>query len=271
MRESNTNCKEKKKFNRSKFSVFIIILVLFFWANFNFSKENVIKEQNKLIKDLKSANKFLEKGEKQFYKKNYKKAEENFEKCIEIFPNHSNAYFYLSKGYYHIGSFKESLDYIVKAKSTYKDFVKAVITSKHRSLDVLKENMKELRNRSNYASTDEAWDQIRIAKNKTREKMNDWQKNYKKSVIALNNFKADYFYFHGNIYFKLKKFQEALNEYVEAIKINPEHNKAYNNLISLLYMAKQYEKASEYLKLAKSNRIKVNPKLEDAVNKAVSQ
>ncbi len=271
MRESNASCREKNKFNRSRFSVFIIILVLFFWTNFNFSQENVIKEQNKLIKDFKSANKFFEKGGKQFYKKNYKKAEKNFKKCIEIFPNYSNAYFYLSKGYYYIGSFKESLDCIVKAKSSHKDFVKAVLTSKHRSLDVLKENMKELRNQSNYASTDEGRVQIRIGMNKTREKMDNWQKNYKKTVIGLNNLKADYFYFHGNIYFKLKKFQEALNEYVEAIKINPKHNKAYNNLISLLYMAKQYERASEYLELAESNKIGVNPKLKDAVNKAVNQ
>jgi len=270
VRKSNTKWREKNEFNRSRFSVFIIILVLFFWTSFNFSKDNVIKEQNKLIKDFKSANKLFEKGGKQFYKKNYKKAEKNFKKCIEIFPNYSNAYFYLSKGYYHTGSLKESLDCIVKAKSTYKDFVKTVNTTAHKNLDELRNSMKELRNQSSYASNEAGKTQTRTAKNQTLQKMDDWQKNYKKSVIALKNLRADFSYFHGNIYFKLKKFQEALNEYVEAIKINPKHNGAYNNLISLLYTAKQYKKALEYLKLAKSNKVKVNPKLQDALYRDVN-
>lgn len=271
MRKSNTNWRKKLKLSRSRFSVFIIILVLFFWTNFNFSQENVIKEQNKLIKDYKSANNYFRKGETQFYKKNYKKAEKNFKKCIEIFSNHSNAYFYLSKGYYHNGNLQGALDYIVKAKSTYKDFVKVVFISKRRNLDVLRENMKELRNRSNYASTDEGRNQMRTAMNKTREKMDGMQKRFKDSQIVMKNLKAEFFYFHGNVYFKLKKFQETLNEYVEAIRINPKHSQAYNNLISLFYMGKQYKRASEYLKLAESNDVKVNPKLKDAVNKAVNQ
>lgn len=271
MRKSNASCREKNELNRSRFSVFIIILILFFWTNFNFSKENVIKEQNKLIKDLKSANKFFEKGKKQFYKKSYKKAENNFKKCIEIFSNHSNAYFYLSKIYYHNGNLQGALDYIVKAKSTYKDFVKAVFTSNRKNLDILRGNMKELRNRSNYASTDEGRNQMRTAMNKTREKMDSMQRKLKDSQIVMKNLKAELFYFHGNVYFKLKKFQETLNEYIEAIRINPKHNQAYNNLISIFYMGKQYKRASEYLKLAESNDVKVNPKLKDAVNKAVNQ
>ena len=271
MRKSNTNWRKKIKFNRSKFSVLIIVLVLFFWVNFNFSQGNVIKEQNKLIKNFRSANKFFKKGEKQFYKKNFEKAEKNLMKCIEIFPNYSNAYFYLSKGYYHNGNLKGALDYIVKAKSTYKDFVTIVDTTARKNLDELRKSMKDLSSESIYVANDGDKHQVRDAKSQTLQKMNDWQKNHKKSVIALKNIRADFSYFHGNIYFKLKKFQEALNEYVEAIKINPKHKQAYNNLISLLYMAKQYKKASEYLKLAESNKINVNPKLKDAVNKAVSQ
>ena len=270
MRKSNTKWREKNEFNRSRFSVFIIILVLFFWTSFNFSKDNVIKEQNKLIKDFKSANKLFEKGGKQFYKKNYKKAEKNFKKCIEIFPNYSNAYFYLSKGYYHTGSLKESLDCIVKAKSTYKDFVKIVDTIARKNLDKLRESMKDLRSESIYVADDGDKHQVRAAKSQTLQKMDDWQKSYKKTLISLKNLEADFFYFHGNIYFKVRKFQEALNEYVEAIKINPKHNGAYNNLISLLYTAKQHKKALEYLKLAESNKVKVNPKLQDALYRAVN-
>ncbi len=271
MRESNASCREKNEFNRSRFSVFIIILILFFWTNFNFSQENVIKEQNKLIKDFKSANNYFKKGETQFYKKSYKKAEKNFKKCIEIFPNHSNAYFYLSKGYYHIGSFKESLDYIVKAKSTYNDFVKIVMVSKQENLMKIRENLKDLSSQLKLQDWSSRRDQLRIAIGDTRKKMEDMQRRFKDSQIVMKNLKAEFFYFHGNVYFKLKKFQETLNEYIEAIRINPKHSQAYNNLINIFYMGKQYKRASEYLKLAESNDVKVNPKLKDAVNKAVNQ
>jgi tetratricopeptide (TPR) repeat protein len=82
---------------------------------------------------------------------------------------------------------------------------------------------------------------------------------------------ADYFYFHGNILFKLKRYEEANNQYQEAIKINPQHGDAYNNLASLWYLDKQYQKALDYLEQAEANGAKINPEFKKTILKAIEK
>ena len=82
---------------------------------------------------------------------------------------------------------------------------------------------------------------------------------------------ADYFYIHGNIYFKMKKFQEAHDQYQETIGINPKHGRAYNNLAALYFQVKQYRKALEYISQAEANGATVNPDLRSAVLKALGK
>lgn len=82
---------------------------------------------------------------------------------------------------------------------------------------------------------------------------------------------ADYCYINGNIYFKMKKFQEAHDQYQEAITIDPSHGDSYNNLAALYFQVKQYQKALNYLNQAEENGAKVNPKFKKAVLKALEK
>ena len=82
---------------------------------------------------------------------------------------------------------------------------------------------------------------------------------------------ASYFYLHGNIFFKLRKFEEAYAQYQEAIRINPKFGDAYNNLANLYYMSKQYQKALECLNQAETSGAEVNPALKKAVLKALGK
>jgi tetratricopeptide (TPR) repeat protein len=59
--------------------------------------------------------------------------------------------------------------------------------------------------------------------------------------------------------YKLKKFEESQKQYLLAIKINPGHGDAYNNLANLYYLAKQYQKALDCLNRAEANGVKTNP------------
>jgi len=79
------------------------------------------------------------------------------------------------------------------------------------------------------------------------------------------------YYIHGNILFKLQKFEQARDQYLEAIKTDPRHPGAYNNLINMCYMAKSYEAALKFLNQAEANGVQLNPKLKEAVLKAAGK
>ena len=69
---------------------------------------------------------------------------------------------------------------------------------------------------------------------------------------------AGYRYIHGNILFLKKDLQGAVNQYLETIRLQPAHEFAYNNLANIYFMAKQYDKALEFLRKAEANGVKVN-------------
>lgn len=82
---------------------------------------------------------------------------------------------------------------------------------------------------------------------------------------------ADYLYLHGNILFKLKQYEKAHRHYLEAIRQNPLHTNAYNNLINLHYMLENHSLAKEYLDQAEKAGISVLVPLKIEVLKANGQ
>jgi tetratricopeptide (TPR) repeat protein len=82
---------------------------------------------------------------------------------------------------------------------------------------------------------------------------------------------ADYYYLHGNLLFKKKACQEALDQYLKAVEIDPKHGNSYNNIANLYYLGKQYDKAEEYLDKAEANGAKVNPAFKQALAKALNK
>ena len=93
----------------------------------------------------------------------------------------------------------------------------------------------------------------------------------KTPIATVSEMPADYYYVHGNILFKLKKYNESFKQYMETVRANPNHGNAYNNLANLNFMAKRYEKASYYFEKAESCGAKVNPKFKKAILKAMEK
>ncbi|MCP5106577.1 MAG: tetratricopeptide repeat protein [bacterium] len=71
---------------------------------------------------------------------------------------------------------------------------------------------------------------------------------------------ANYFYSHGNILYKLKRYKESIQQYVEVIRRDPNHGGAYNNLANLFYLAGKKDTASLCLNQAEACGFKVNPR-----------
>jgi tetratricopeptide (TPR) repeat protein len=80
---------------------------------------------------------------------------------------------------------------------------------------------------------------------------------------------AEYPFFHGNILLRLQKYPEAVAQYQQALTLNPGYADAANNLASLYYSAKQYQKAHEVLAAVEAKGATVNPELKKAIADAL--
>ncbi|MFZ2054810.1 MAG: hypothetical protein WAU81_11510 [Candidatus Aminicenantales bacterium] len=59
--------------------------------------------------------------------------------------------------------------------------------------------------------------------------------------------------------------KEAGSQYLKAIESDARHAGAYNNLINISYMARDYGNALKYIGQAETNGVTLNPKLKQAV------
>ena len=196
-------------------------------------------------------------------------------------PEHANAYFYLSLISYREGNLAKSQDYIEKAKENYRYIIKLKINREQLYMIQLQERksevqeiLEELRQRLSKTTDKREQSKIQAEIGRMEGLIGAIDSRLRKPMPTVQKeeeIPADYFYLHGNIFFKLKRYQEANEQYQEAIKIDPKHGNAYNNLANLYYIAKQYQKALDYLNLAEANGAKINPKFKKEVLKRLKR
>lgn len=266
--------KKKKK----KIIIYSFILILFLGTPSLFGQKDYTREERQLFQRYKIANSFFEKGKKNFLKEDYRKAEKELKKCLKRMPEHSGAYFFLSQISYKCGNLEKSLEEIENAKKNYAYIgkVKANIEQlyilelqelkmqKQEKLGLLRESLSRPQSASERS-------QIEAGIGTVEADIGTINSQLSRPLPSPEQMPADYFYFHGNILFKLKRYEEANTQYQEAIKINPQHGDAYNNLSSLCYLAKQYQKALDYLEQAEANGAKINPEFKKAILKAIEK
>ena len=270
----NENCKPVEK----QIFISLIVFILLLGPNFSFGQKHFYMKEKQMYQKFKMANKYFLKGKGYFLKENYKKSEKELKKCIETMPEHVEAHFYLSQVLYKKADFQKALEHIEKAKTYYKlmaDLFEYAYQERifqlREQVDIIDSNISILEDkRSKTSNPDELMSlnqqitsldqQIGIV----RSKLTDF-------VPPTESIPSDYFYFHGNILFKLIKYQEAFREYLEAIKINPQHGNAYNNLANLYHMGKEYQKALDCLNQAEANGAEINPELKKAILKALEK
>jgi tetratricopeptide (TPR) repeat protein len=93
----------------------------------------------------------------------------------------------------------------------------------------------------------------------------------KEPIPSVSEMPADYHYLYGNILFKFKRFADSFNSYLEAVRVNPCHVNALNNLANLKFMARKYKDALAYLEKAEQCGGKVNLKFREAILKAMGK
>jgi pentatricopeptide repeat protein len=256
----------------------LLVLSILVAANFSFGQREFFQEERELIERFKRADSCFLKGKEHFIKGNTVKAEKELKKCLEIMPEHADALFYLSQIDYKKGGFDQALKDIEKAKSNY-DFIAKFYTFTHQlRLESLREEKQkletqliDLQNRLPSIKDQDERQRFDSAIANTRGNISIIDNRLREPIPPVLHTPGDYFYIHGNIFFKLKRYQDAHDQYVETIERDPKHGNAYNNLINLYFMAKDYQKALDYLKKAEANSVQINPELKKAVQKAVEK
>jgi tetratricopeptide (TPR) repeat protein len=226
--------------------------------------QEAFKMDENTFQKFKLAKRMFEKGQDLFLKEKYGKAEEALLECLENFPNYSQADYFLSQIYYQKGDFEKALDHINKAKANYKFMADLLVASQQKYLDELRKQKQELQDILPTITNKEEIE-------KTKNKIEIINSRMNEPLPQLGEMSADYYYFNGNIFMKMKKYNEAHANYLEALKLNPRHGNASNNLASLYYMIKKYQQALDFLNQAEANGVKINPEFKKAILKAMGK
>jgi tetratricopeptide (TPR) repeat protein len=237
--------------SKQMLAVLSLIFLLFFLCGSTFAQEDFTREEYKLFQKYQAANKRFEKGKKEFGKGKLDKAEKEFTESLNIMPQHADSHFMLSQIAYRKGDLELARTRMESAKENYSFIVKMKMNMEQVRIN----KMREARDTGTY---DERGTQALDHRLST-------------PVATTDEVPADYHYIHGNILFKLREFQQAHDMYVQAVTVDPKHKDAYNNLINIYLMSKQYQKGMDYLKIAEGNDVKINKKLKEALLKAAGK
>jgi len=252
--------------------------VLLLAAGLSFAQKGFYMEEKKLYEKYKMSVKHFEEGKELYNKEKFKKAEKKFKDCLEVFPQHAQANFYLAHLLYQASNLENALHHIEEAKKNFEFMNKMYIlgyedyTSQLRTQrDEIRDRIQQYKDQKQRTTQQEDTQKIEAQISQLQTELGTVNSRLAEPLPEEKKVPADYFYLHGNIYFKLKKLQEAHDQYVESIKRNPKHDKAYNNLINIYFMAKQYQKAMELVEQAEATGIRINAKLKEAIQQAIEK
>jgi len=238
------------------------------------------QQEKSLFGQFMSANRNFEQGKKYFYKNKIKQAEKDLKKCLEKYPEHADAFFYLSQIYYKKGRLQEALRCIENAENNLDVMINLIRNYKEVEIRKYRKQKNELEQYLQEVNilTEEAGCDGQRYRPSLESELIEIHEKIENLINQLNHLssnskhiRADYTYFYGNILFKLKKFSEAQEKYLQAIQLNPKHKNAYNNLINLYTLAGHYKKAHLFLSQAEDRGVEVNQELKRAVLKSLKQ
>lgn len=269
---------ENRGFFKKRIYVTLIVFIFLLAGRVSFAQKDFYMDEKKLYEKYKISIKNFEKGKRYYSRGNYKKAEKEMKKCLEIFPKHHNAHFFLSMILLRKEDSNQALKHIEEAKANFEfmnkmfAFAYEEYQSKLRKQkDDAKSNLQSYKGQLSAARSEEDKRKYEQAISQLENEISIINSRLTEPVPSIDEIPGDYFFIHGNILYKLKKYAESHKQYLLAIKINPGHGDAYNNLANLYYLVKQYQKALDCLNHAEANGVKTNPKLKEAMLEAIKK
>jgi glyoxylase-like metal-dependent hydrolase (beta-lactamase superfamily II)/Tfp pilus assembly protein PilF len=196
-----------------------------------------------------------------------------FEKCLREIPRHAFAHYYLANLFYVGKDLPRSRDHMEQALAGLA-FMQALndyaVNQKSRTFDSYSQM---LASEWDVTASCRTHRQIESLAGELADTKSKLELQVAEQKAARSRQKAHYLYFLGNIYFQLRRFPEAVQNYRKAIELNPRHASAYNNIAAISYMAGDFQGAFDYLERAGRQGLEdnLNLKLQFLVHQALGR
>lgn len=228
-------------------------------------------EKETLAKYKQARAHFLKGGE---FLKNGKldKAEKEAGVSLGILSRYADARLLKAEIAYQRGLYEEALTEVTIAKDdfvtvkdlyafSYQDYLERL----RRQRDDLENYVKDMSTNVSDKGSSQGRNPAQAAISKARQDIAEIDRKLYEPVPQTLEVPAEFHYIHGNILFKLKRFAEARDQYQAAVKADPRHGNAWNNLISIHFASGDQANALRLLEEAETNGVEVNAKLKQAI------
>jgi protein O-GlcNAc transferase len=242
------------------------------------------QEEDKLTIYLE-ANEIMNQAITLFADKNYEDAKERFEQVLQSLPNHAEARFYLGCSHYSTNDYQAALVELSRAIESYPEWQKYKYDRETEHYHYAQSRIIELQNELRQMLGDGNYNAYMsgglkglhsVPKEDAARVINIQRElTAMKEVVlpksANEEIPAPYYLHTGNCYLRLKKYNEAFENYQRAVQADPKLAEAHHNLALIYYMAKQYENSWKHLELAKQYGAKTNPDFEKALKEKLGK
>lgn len=213
----------------------------------------------------------LEKARAAFEKKDYEKARTEAKAALDLAPSMPDAHLLVAKVAYLGKDYPVALEEVVAAKDGFEKSAAMRTRMQDDRVDGYRrkarekqDSINELRIRMSQVPSDQQ-QQIQIQVTQLESDKLDLEKLIQEAPAVDAPVPAEYFFLHGNVLLRTKRYDEAVVQYDEALKRNPAYADAANNLASLWYSARQYGKAKAVVEKAEAAGAVLNPELKKAI------
>lgn len=198
-----------------------------------------------LLRSYQLAGQMFEKGKQLFSAEDFSSAKATLNQCVDIFPRFAEAHYYLARIYYKTGDLNRASVHIEKAKADAGFMANLLAAAQEDYFNRLQGEREKLQAKLTDAFEQAEVDQLK----KNIAVIDNWLKEPPPRVEKLAE---NYYYWHGNILLKLQKYDDAREQYLETVRLNPGHGDAYVGLAAVSVLLRQNEKALEYREKAES-------------------
>ena len=188
--------------------------------------------------------------------------------CLTKVPDHFEAHYYLAVMAYESKDYVTALACIERAMTSlaeldrlYQAGVAEVEASNLRNLSLLESTLEQADMGAGYnGCRDGEIQSLRAAISLEKRKSGPLSRSGDPFAAP-----REYPFLHGNCLFQIGRHAEAQLRYQAALQLDPTYGNAWNNLINLLWVDRDYDQAKACLRKAEAAKVQINPKLRLAV------
>lgn len=236
------------------------------------AQKNFNQDEKATLEKYKRAKAHFVKGAEHLGKGRLEKVQKEIDASLKILPDYADAHLLSAQLRYQQGQYESALTAVENAESGFGAIRKFYLDSYQDYIDRLREErdqkdarLQELSLELSKAQTPAMKQQIEANITQLKTTLTTLDNRLREWIPKEIDMPADYHYIHGNILFKMKRYTEARGLYEAAVKTDPHHASAYNNLISIFFTQGDTVQAMKFLEQAETNGVPVNEKLKKAV------